>query len=296
MQTVELNLASRPFKNDTLLWVGFALGAALLGWLSWWNVDTFLVHRGLLVTLDESESSMRQRFTELEGRDVTALRSIEGFDLASLSVRSEKANEVIRWKSFSWTELFNRLQEIQPWNVQMESISPVFRAAKGRRRAESLEDLEQVPVSVDGVSKKLEDFFELERNLIFDPHFDRVEPDRVATDENSGETVFRLRFLYDPRGVPGNDADHENEAPADEDGEDDAETVVAESSLPPADEAAVVDSGEDRVAEAASVEHAAKPTSTLASDASLQRITRGAQRDKAPEIAADADESAEEIE
>ena len=190
MQLVELNLASRPFKNDTILWIGFLTGVLLLGWATWWNVQTYSNHRALLASLQESNSSMRARFVDLERRDDEALREIEGFDLSKLWLRSDKANEVIRRKSFSWTKLFNQLEEIQPWDVQMTSVHPVFRSTEERGRG-SIEDLEQVPVSVEGVAKNVRDFFKLQRALIFDPHFGRVDPANISTDKNSGETVFR---------------------------------------------------------------------------------------------------------
>ena len=64
MQVVELNLASRPFKNDTVLWVGFLTGVLLLAWWTWWNVQTYSSHRALLASLQESNSSLRARFVE----------------------------------------------------------------------------------------------------------------------------------------------------------------------------------------------------------------------------------------
>ena len=126
MQVVELNLASRPFKNDTVLWVGFLASLLLLGWWTWWNVQTYRDHGALLASLQESNTSMRARFVDLDRRDDKALREIEGFDLRKVWLRSDKANEVIRWKSFSWTKLFNQLEKIQPWDVQIDDIRDVL--------------------------------------------------------------------------------------------------------------------------------------------------------------------------
>jgi hypothetical protein len=209
VQAVDLNLATRPFKNDTLLWASLVVAVVLLGFLSWWNVTTWREHRRLLDDLRESQVSIGERFTALDRRDDEALRRVAAFELPVLVTKADKANDVIRWKSFSWTRLFNLLQEIQPWDVQMTSIHPVFRGDR-RGTRNQIEDLEQISVSVEGTAKTLKDFLAFERALIFDPHFDRVEPDNTATDENSGETIFRLRFLYDPR------VSDEAEVPADQ--------------------------------------------------------------------------------
>ncbi len=277
---MELNLASRPFKNDTLLWVGFLGSVLLLGWWTWWNVQAYWDHRALLAALQESSTSMRARFVELERRDDEAVRAIEGFDLRNLWLRSDKANEVIRWKSFSWTKLFNQLEAIQPWGVQMTSVHPVFRSIEGRGR--SIEDPDHVPVSVEGVAKSLQEYFKLQRALIFDPHFNRVDPSNTSTDENSGETVFRLRFVYDPR-VPVEAEDH---------------TLLADAAEETGDAAPAAASHANAVAEppglAAAAAQVAEPGDELATDDSLKRITRKGRRNKAAQgRAADAAQAAD---
>jgi hypothetical protein len=44
MQALELNLASRPFKNNTLPWVGLSLALALLVGVTVWNVRSYQRH------------------------------------------------------------------------------------------------------------------------------------------------------------------------------------------------------------------------------------------------------------
>ena len=80
MQVLELNLASRPFKNDTLLWVGFLTGLVLLGWASWWNVQAYTGHRELIASVHESNTSMRERFARIDLRGKAAVKEIEGYE------------------------------------------------------------------------------------------------------------------------------------------------------------------------------------------------------------------------
>jgi hypothetical protein len=206
VQPVDLNLATRPFKNDTLPWVGFLVGLLVLGYVTWWNVVAFAENRTLLAEHEESQSHLLERMDELERRKSEAVRRIDGYDLDLIAVKSDKANEVIRWKAFSWTRLFNLLEEVVPHNVQMTSIHPAFGGGPGGGR-DPLTDPELVIVAVEGVGKTLNDFLEFERTLIRSPHFDRPEPERHTVDENTKEVVFRLRFVYDPRvpigGEPG---------------------------------------------------------------------------------------------
>jgi hypothetical protein len=280
VQVIELNLATRPFKNDTLLWVGSIVAVALAGFVSWYNVNNWQQHRAWLSDVEERQVSLDQRFAELERRDDAALRRIDKVNLPALTTRASKANEVIRWKSFSWTRLFNQLQEVQPWNVQMTSIHPVFRG-DARAARNDIEDLDQVPVSVEGTAKTLKDFLEFERALIFDPHFDRIDPGNIATDDNSRETIFRVRFLYDPRievavEAPAEDeAEAEGAVPPDEGTRADAAATVAEAETG-GDAAAPLESGRTAV-----LDEPVEPQEggELTSGA-LETITRGGKKKK----------------
>jgi hypothetical protein len=195
MQAIDINLATRPFRNNTLLWGGLVAVLVALALATAWNVRTYRLYSELLADLRQREATSGARRTELERRQQQARRELERVDLELLDTKAAKANEVIRRKAFSWTRLFNLLQEVQPYDVQMTSIHPMFQAARGQLAG----DVERVPVSVEGVAKTLEDFFELEDNLHRNAHFARVEPERTETEDTSGEVVFRLRFLYDPR-------------------------------------------------------------------------------------------------
>lgn len=201
MQSLDLNLATRPFKNNTLLWIGLGLAVAGLAIVTTLNIRTYREHEVLLGSLRAEVDQIDDEFDALEARSVDAEEKIESFDIEGLAIRAEKANEVIRWKAFSWTRLFNLLQDVQPNDVQMASIRPVFRLEGLDRDARLADKTESVPVSVEGLAKDLRSFLELERALIRDPHFSRIDPERYDIDDKSGETFFSLRFLYDPNAV-----------------------------------------------------------------------------------------------
>lgn len=215
MQTLDLNLATRPFRNNTLLWLGHGLALAVLLVFAVWNVRTWIEHRENLADLRSQVADIDQRFAKLDQRDRKAQAQIKGFDLASLRVRAAKANEVIRWKAFSWTGLFNDLEALQPNDVRMTTVHPVFRARERLGAAEAGVDPDTVPVSVEGLARDHEAFLELERALLRDAHFVWVEPERTATDEQSRETVFQLRFLYDPTARPAERLATGEDEPAD---------------------------------------------------------------------------------
>ena len=202
MEPLELNLASQPFRNNTLLWLGYGLGAALVLGFGVWSVTTHAHYRaelsrlrGELTTIDNDLGRLARR--EAAARTVLGRRDL---DVETLRIQAEKANEVIGWKAFSWTRLFNRLEGVVPWNVSLSAVRPLFQA--GARGTEGGRNRDQgVIIAVDGYSKDLVALLDFERALFEDPYFDEPEPERHAPGDR-GDLVFSMRFTYVPDGPP----------------------------------------------------------------------------------------------
>jgi hypothetical protein len=199
MQSIDLNLASRPFRNNTLLWAGY--GGALVALIAFgvWNVMTW---RGSVKAIGEitvEVSSIENVMQDYDQRELKAEAGIAEFDLKALEIQASKANEVIEWKAFSWTRLFNLMEKVLPYDVRMTSIRPLFQG--GRRRGEleaaSSGQARAVPVSVEGMAKDFRAVWELQNALLADAHFGRVYPERLQRTDR-GEIVFNITFLYEP--------------------------------------------------------------------------------------------------
>jgi hypothetical protein len=198
MQALDLNFATRPFKNNTLLWVGYSAAVLVLVLFSVWNVRSYTRHRTLVADLDREVATIDDQFRDLDRRRLQAEQGIRGYDLDSLAIQAAKADDVIRWKAFSWTRLFNQLEDIQPHDVRMTSIHPIFRTREDGQMMLASEEETGIPVSVGGVAKDHAAFLDLERALLADAHFDRVEPSRTAREKITDHILFDLRFSYDP--------------------------------------------------------------------------------------------------
>ena len=202
MQPLDLNLATRPFRNNTLLWTGYGGALLLLLLFTYWNVTSFTEHRRLLRDSRDVAMSALNRRDELNKRNVEAnLATDRDYDIAGLGAQAEKANEVIEWKAFSWTRLFNRMEQAQPWNVRLASIRPVFRSERGQGGADlSGVGRKSLPVVVEGSAQDFQALLDFERALFEDSQFDRPEPERENISE-TGEVVFTLRFTYYPESI-----------------------------------------------------------------------------------------------
>jgi hypothetical protein len=195
MQSLDLNLASRPFRNNTLPWAGLVLLALALAACTWWNVTSWLSVEERLQARRAMIEDVKNRFDRCDLRERKAEAALKKTDVSYLRVQADRANAVIARKALSWTRLFNILEKVQPYEVRMTRISPVF----GNAASDTLPK-GAVPVSVKGFSREIRAFLEFERSLLFDPHFDRVEPEQSSLDK-SGEVEFELSFLYYPGGV-----------------------------------------------------------------------------------------------
>jgi hypothetical protein len=83
-----INLATRPFHNNTLHWSGLAACVIALSLYTWFNVDMYAAAAGDLgrssLALDEHKAAIE----ELD-REVISMRGeIEDLDLVALSERS----------------------------------------------------------------------------------------------------------------------------------------------------------------------------------------------------------------
>jgi len=203
MKALELNLASRPFRNNVPIWTAHAVFVAAVVAFSAWNVHTYFRAAQRLDDIEATMGSTERRMQDLEGREQAATTAARAFDLKTMTIQAEKANDILLRRGLSWTRLFNILEKIVPYEVRMTAIRPVYgtREASARGRDTTFEGT--VPVDVEGTAQSLEAFLELERALIVDPHFADVEPIRSESQPGVNEVKFQLRFLYDPDGRLG---------------------------------------------------------------------------------------------
>lgn len=201
MQPLDINLASRPFRNNTLIWTALVvLTTGLIG-LTYWNYHQWSSNSSEYERIAGTVRGFDEQMRELETRLTRARNLKRQVDDKALWREAIKANEVIEWKAFSWTKLFNRLEAVHPWNVHVTEIRPIFRG-EGRQSANLLaEQNKSIPILIEGMSKDLDALFKFERNLFSDPYFFQVEPERHANSV-TGEVVFTLRVTFYPDGKP----------------------------------------------------------------------------------------------
>jgi hypothetical protein len=147
------NLATRPFYNERL--VRTVLTAALAAVAAWTAVNA-----ATIVSLSQQSTMLNDR-TRSESARASAARAeadavrrgLDAVQLRAVSQSAAEANALIQRRTFSWTTLFNHLEETLPPDVRLVQVQPQTDQA-GR-----------LMVSLTVVSRDIEDLDEFIRGL-----------------------------------------------------------------------------------------------------------------------------------
>lgn len=201
IRPLELNLASRPFRNNVPIWVGLVALALVIVAFAGWNVHAYLHASGQLGALRASIGSVDRQMADLARRDKEAEKRAKEFDLKTLTAQAAYANEILLRRGLSWTRLFNQLEKVVPYEVHATSIRPLYGGKEAAGKGPALAGV--VPIEIDGQAQSLEAFLEFERALIVNPHYAGVEPMRTDTSPGMTDIKFEIKFYYDPEGRLG---------------------------------------------------------------------------------------------
>src|SRR5262249_7714536 len=140
MTGITLNLASRPFRNNTIVATVLLVVALSLIGATFYNGHLYLNYGGRDETLQQEEKRHRDRLETLENEERSGLKEIQVRDFKRLKSRGDFAGDLILKRAFSWTLLFNKLEDVVPAEVMMTAIRPHITG-------------EGIVIRVDGIAK-----------------------------------------------------------------------------------------------------------------------------------------------
>jgi len=183
LRPLEINLATRPFRNNTLYWTGFGSAALGLAALTVVNLWLFIGFGSSMEFHRQDLSAKQRRRDALLVEEQRLGRKLEKTDFKGLAVQADFANDAIRRRTFSWTELFNRLEEVVPPTVMMLSIRPDIQP-------------EGISIIVEGIANDPEGLLQFEENLLRKPVFARIYPGSERREQRDRQLHFSLQFDY----------------------------------------------------------------------------------------------------
>jgi hypothetical protein len=193
VKPITLNLASRPFRNNTVVGSVLAGIAALLIAATAANVYVFVRYGGRDAALRAGRDADQGRLVSVDGEERGLAQEIARRDFKRLYERGRFANDLILRRAFSWTLLFNKLETVVPPDVMMTAIRPNITA-------------DGIVVRIDGVARNYAAFISLQEKLLANPVFSRVYPvSERRLNPSLPQVTFALNFGYLPKvaaGVP----------------------------------------------------------------------------------------------
>jgi len=200
--TDRLNLSRRPFVNvrpvrraAALLWV---VGTLLL-------LTNVLVFWGYLVSSREKRAELKAGEAAIAtAREAIARRETEvaRLDLGRQNEEVGYLNGKIDQRTFSWSQLFDRMAEVLPDDVRLGRLAPqgIADERDERRRRAPKRPTDRVLLTISGQAKSDEAVLDLVDNLFAHPAF--VEPNLVRqANENDGLVRFDLTVGYLPNAA-----------------------------------------------------------------------------------------------
>ncbi|HXI04110.1 MAG TPA: hypothetical protein VNI57_13125, partial [Candidatus Saccharimonadales bacterium] len=184
MRRFSINLATRPFRNNTVYWVGLVLCVAGLSFFTWLNLNLYERSGRETEHWEEVMEGHRTALLALDKEVRTMKSAVADIDLEAFGERSEFANKIIMSRLFSWTSLFDRLEQIQPPKVRLRSIRPSITKTG-------------VEIGVDGLTPDPKALLEFEDALMKSKYFNYVYPHLESEQVKKGELNFSLSFGYD---------------------------------------------------------------------------------------------------
>jgi Tfp pilus assembly protein PilN len=198
---VTLNLARRPFANlrplrrlAIGLWALGGVAAAAALWLFAAYLSGSAEKRAELGRLQEVGAAESQKIAGLEGE-------LGRFDLAAQNREVAYINDRISERTFGWSALFDDLADVLPWNVRIESLSPLSITPGKRPVAPPDQQVEKTfLLRFGGTAKDGEALLTFVDRLFAHPAF--AEPDLEQERRENGEELrFTLTVTYRPHAV-----------------------------------------------------------------------------------------------
>ena len=180
---IRTNLSTRPFYNE----------GAVRSWLTILAIvavaaTIFNVSRVLRYSRSDTELATQASRDEARAADVRATAgkmraSVDTKQVDAASVEARQANDLIDRRTFSWTELFNRLETTLPPEVRITSVRP------------SLDRDRRIMLMITVLARGVDDVNEFMEKLEATGAFVKVlSRDEKVTD--SGQLVAALECEY----------------------------------------------------------------------------------------------------
>lgn len=185
------NLATRPFYNERAVQLALVLAAVIVFAVTAFNVGQLIRLTASQRTLGAHAVAAEREAARLRGEAAAVRAQINAKELEVVASAAREANGIIDQRAFSWSELFDQLEQTLPDEVRITKVEPTL----------TREGLFIINLSVQARrSEDVDAFIEaLERTGSFR---DLITPQEETNDEGLLVAVIRGTYLR-PEGPRG---------------------------------------------------------------------------------------------
>jgi hypothetical protein len=181
---IRTNLSTRPFYNERAVHFWLLIVAGIVVLATVFNVTRVLRYSRSDTELATKAARDEGRSTELRQQAASLRATVDPKQVEFASSEARKANELIDRRTFSWTELLNRLETTQPDDVRLVAVRP--RVEKDGRMV----------LTINVVSKSVEDVATFMKSLEETGAFATVRPvTELVNDEGLIETTLESDYV-----------------------------------------------------------------------------------------------------
>jgi len=121
---IRTNLSTRPFYNQRAVHLWLLIGALVVAAATILNVTTGLRYRQGDNASARQADADEARIVELRQQIVKLRGSLDPRQIDTASAAARQANELIDRRTFSWTDLLNRLETTLPDEAHIVAVRP----------------------------------------------------------------------------------------------------------------------------------------------------------------------------
>jgi len=189
---LDINLATRPYEDAREFWTRWGLGVGLLGLLTLFLLG-LTVNDWRKAGQDRRDiASLQAQIAERDNERAKAQAFLDMPSNRSTRDQSQFLNGLIQRKSFSWTRVFEDLEQVMPTNLHVVSLRP------------ELNDQNQMQLDMRVAGDTRSAGYELVHRMESSKHFQGAQLVSESQAGESGGTVViaSVVAIYVPDSLP----------------------------------------------------------------------------------------------
>lgn len=181
---IRTNLSTRPFYNEGAVRSWLTILAMVAVAATIFSVSRVLRYSRSDTELATQASRDEARAAELRATAARLRASVDTKQVDAASVEARQANDLIDRRTFSWTELFNRLETTLPPEVRITSVRP------------SIDRNRRITLAITVLARGVDDVNEFMERLEATGAFaDLLSRDERITDSGQLEAALTCEYL-----------------------------------------------------------------------------------------------------